>query len=279
MVGLEVEQEKIKNEKIDSMLCVINKRMSLKPNDDRLEIFQHLQRLDTIMEFYQVCRGGVQGVQKYSEVPGEPKAEKPTIKEVPPGAKEKEEKTPEEPTTHILDVFKCNKCNHAFEKINLFVKHFIKVHKDVIDANKNSSSFSFSNFWTKMKVRASVKKKDKEDEETKPEVRKTEEAQKSEELPKKPEKELSVIHELISLKLFKVKKSSNPPRNEKDITDLRLECESQPFIVQRRVHLNEEDEIEDETHAISISDIIHKNLNPFHVLLNASIDKKLHLQS
>ena len=258
----ELEQEKIKNEKIDSMLCVLNKRMNLKPNDDRLEIFQHLQRLDTIMEFYQVCRGGVQGVQKHSEDQLESKAEKPTIKEVPPDAKEKEEKTPEEPTTHILDVFKCNKCNHAFEKINLFVKHFIKVHKDVIDANKNSSSFSFSNFWTKMKVRASVKKKDKEDEEMKPEVSKTEDARKSEELPKKPEKKLSVIDELISLKLFKVKKSPNPSLKQKDITDLRMECESQPFIVQRRVHLNEDDEIEYDTHAISISDIIHKNLNP-----------------
>lgn len=263
----ELEREKIQNDKIDSMLGVLDKRMSLKSNDHRLEIFQNLQRLDTIMEFYQVCQGGVQGVQKTSQEQEAPEAEEPVIKEVPTEAKKKdlkeeEKKTSTEQTTHILDVFKCNKCNHAFEKINLFVKHFIKVHKDVIDANKNSSSFSFSNFWTKMKVRASVKKKDKEDEEKKTEVLKLEENQKIEELPKKPIQELSIIDELTSLKLFKVKKLQHSSLTKKDVTDLEMVCESQPFIVKRRMCMDEGDQIEENHNSISVSDFYNRNLKP-----------------
>merc|ERR1712142_1237977 len=79
-------------------------------------------------------------------------------KNVPVIDLDKEEKL----DTHILDVYKCTKCNHAFEKINLFVKHFIKAHKDVVNANRNSKSFSFSNFWIKMKVKASSSKKSSE---------------------------------------------------------------------------------------------------------------------
>ena len=263
----ELEKEKIQKDKIDAMLGVLNKRMCLKSNEDRLEIFQNLQRLDTIMEFYQVCWGGVQGVQKTSEEQKAPKAEEPVIQEVATQGKKKdrkeeEKKTPVEPTTHILDVFKCNKCNHAFEKINLFVKHFIKVHKDVIDANKNSSSFSFSNFWTKMKVRASVKKKENDDEEKKPEVQTAEENQKAQEPPKKPVKELSIIDELTSLKLFEVKKPPHSSLTKKDVTDLEMVCEPQPFIVQRRMYLDERDENEQDDHPTTVSDFFMKNLKP-----------------
>merc|ERR1712098_334644 len=129
--------------------------------------------------------------------------------------KEVKEAKPEEPQqeTRILDVFKCNKCNHAFEKINLFVKHFIKVHKDGIEATKNSSSFSFSNYWTKLKVKASVKKKPTDEEtaskaEIKPDVKKD-----SEITNIKPKKIVSVIEELKQLNLFKVHEPVNITSN------------------------------------------------------------------
>ena len=267
----ELEKQKIQNEKIDSMLRVIKKRAGLKPNEDRLEIFQNLQMLDTIMEFYQVCWGGVQGVQKSSDELDALKAKEPELKEFwkegkKKDVKEEEIKAPTEAVTHILDVFKCNKCNHAFEKINLFVKHFIKVHKDVIDANKNSSSFSFSNFWTKMKVRASVKKKDKEDDEKNCEMSKPEEKPTVKEEPKKHVVELSIIDELIALKLFKMKKPPLTSQIKYDATDtdvdLEMDCESQPFSIQRRIYLDERDAGEDDGYSLSVTDFHIKNRNP-----------------
>ena len=99
---------------------------------------------------------GPPGPSGFSSVKGPPGPPGPPK---PQGQPEITIEKEEPPVTHILDVYKCIKYNHAFEKINLFVKHFIKAHKDVINANRNSKSFSFSNFWTKMKVKASAKKK------------------------------------------------------------------------------------------------------------------------
>ena len=279
----ELEREKICNKKIDSMLEVLNRRIKAKDNNERLEIFQNLKKLDTIMEFYQVSQGGIQrsvtGMKDDLEnevetVEDEPEPE-PEIAEVSStkseekGKNEVEQKPPAEPVTHILDVFKCNKCNHAFEKINLFVKHFIKVHKDVIDANKNSSSFSFSNFWTKMKVRASVKKKNNEDqatEEKKPEEAKpiAHEVKPTTAAPtvKKPKKKLSIIDELESLNIFDFKKPP-PPRTDNEFeTTLAMSCESEAFTIPRIMNLSEEDVVDSSLEFATVDQLCYQNVDP-----------------
>ena len=186
------------------------------------------------------------------EIPKEvPKVE---VKDV----KKDEDKS--EPVTHILDVFKCNKCNHAFEKINLFVKHFIKVHKDVIDANKNSSSFSFSNYWTKMKVRASVKKKNEEQEANDKQEVDEKEIKKEEIKPKKIKKpKVSLMDELTALKLIEVKKPKSSVKSE-SVKDLILECESKPFIIGRKVHLEEDDGSSGSSKSLSVDQFCYQSL-------------------
>merc|ERR1719233_1405591 len=219
----DIENQKKAEAKIDTMIQMISSKIKPIPNDVKLEIFQNIQKANTILEFntfssgtpltpkkhrqrktvlktkklkpLQHSMGRVLTPKKY-KVDKSKKKVKVKAKQVastdnprpsappgppgPPGISSKnieanpplrppgpsgQFKTAEvsivddPPVTHILDVYKCIKCNHAFEKINLFVKHFIKAHKDVINAKRNSKSFSFSNFWTKMKVKASTKKK------------------------------------------------------------------------------------------------------------------------
>ena len=229
----QIENEAKMNSKIDQMIDVLNRRLITKPNNERLEIFQNLQKLDIIAEFYQVSEGGVSkstsGFKtELQERPDDDKEDSKADPEVENDQKESEPGDDEskEPATHILDVFKCNKCNHAFEKINLFVKHFLKVHKDVIDANKNSSSFSFSNFWTKMKVKAAVKKKQEE---------KQEETKKTDVKTNITKPKMTLMEELSSLKLFEFRKPLSKAVEVIDRLDLSLTCETERFVFSNKV--------------------------------------------
>ena len=156
-----------------------------------------------------------EGVDEIEEIEILPKVETPKNQENS-NAGDVGTKKPvtEETLTQILEVYKCNKCNHAFEKINLFVKHFIKVHKDVIDVNKTSANFSFSNFWTKMKVKASSR-------------RRNDAKRKNVEVAKD-------LHDGLSIESFLNVKKVRVVNDNIEELDLLMNCSSHPFRVEKK---------------------------------------------
>merc|ERR1719341_2280285 len=154
---------------LDKMISQLNMKLPDQPNQERLEIFQRLGKAETIVEYNLSASQGlvitpkkhknensVENRQRTALAPLQLRMGRqmtPTkYKGITSGEDEPApvSKTKEEKATGG-NVYTCIKCAQAFEKINLFVKHFIQNHKDVINANRNSKNFSFSNYWTKSK--------------------------------------------------------------------------------------------------------------------------------
>ena len=154
---------------LDKMISQLNMKLPDQPNQERLEIFQRLGKAETIVEYNLSASQGlvitpkkhknensVENRQRTALAPLQLRMGRqmtPTkYKGITSGEDEPAPvaKTKEEKATGG-NVYTCIKCGQAFEKINLFVKHFIQNHKDVINANRNSKNFSFSNYWTKSK--------------------------------------------------------------------------------------------------------------------------------
>ena len=158
--------------RLDRMISQLNLRMPDQPNQERLEIFQRLGKAETIVEYgLSVSQGLVITPLKHKNgnLGGKPQrtalaplqlsmGRQVTPTKYKGGSTGREEdpklavvvKAKEEKAS-VGNIYTCIKCDQAFEKINLFVKHFIQNHKDVINANRNSKNFSFSNYWTKSK--------------------------------------------------------------------------------------------------------------------------------
>ena len=154
---------------LDKMISQLDMKLPDQPNQERLEIFQRLGKAETIVEYNLSASPGLVITPKKHKNGNSSDDRKRTAlaplqlgmgrqmtptkykgitsggDEPAPVAKTKEEKATGG------NVYTCIKCDQAFEKINLFVKHFIQNHKDVINANRNSKNFSFSNYWTKSK--------------------------------------------------------------------------------------------------------------------------------
>ena len=248
----DIARENKENEKLDSLIDFLNRKK--KCDEKRLDIFQNFDKIERIMQAFRVAAGGQsvspsvggsghsQGQErktgrkskplqlamgpvviptKYKDHVSDEEQEVEEIEIIKTETKVpgpvSNDKPGKEAVTHILDVYKCNKCNHAFEKINLFVKHFIKVHKDVIDVNKSSSNFSFSNFWTKMKVKASSKKKNEA---------------------------VDVVDDGLSLESFLNVKKVKVVNDNNNGFDLLMNCSSHPFLVEKKaVRSKQEDDI------------------------------------
>ena len=190
------EQEAVKKSaaRMDKMIAILEDRMPVRPNQERLEVFQKLTKMETLLEFNLHSLGGSLTprkhrspgrVREYREVApiqlsmgrnitpskykrGEGKGEAKL--ETSEASVIDGDKAKVKAEAQVINVYKCIKCSNAFEKINLFVKHFIQNHKDIINANRNSKNFSFSNYWSKVKVKANVESK--ADSGTAPEIEK-----------------------------------------------------------------------------------------------------------
>ena len=166
---------------MDKMISILDTRMPEEPNHEKLEIFQRLRKMETILEYTLSSVGVPLTPLKFKAAKEQgPKKCEPALQLsmgpniTPTKFKSKEqfkqkkavqsaaietnvnENNKDEP---IISVYKCINCSNAFEKINLFVKHFIQNHKDIINANRNSKNFSFSNYWAKIKVKTNSSKK------------------------------------------------------------------------------------------------------------------------
>ena len=155
---------------LDKMISQLEVKLPDQPNQERLEIFQRLGKAATIVEYNLSASPGLvltpmkhknenlgDEQQRTALAPLQLSMGRQMTPTKYKGSSRREEetitlavKTKEEKSTGG-NIYTCIKCDQAFEKINLFVKHFIQNHKDVINANRNSKNFSFSNYWTKSK--------------------------------------------------------------------------------------------------------------------------------
>ena len=169
----EQEAERRAEAKLDKMITIMDHRVPDKPNEEKLEIFQKLSKMAALEEFSLASAGApltptkLQATKAVRAAPAPlqrsmGRAVTPTKYRSNSTATEPEVEAPVEAVAVVqvdtakseaVNVYKCIKCGQAFEKINLFVKHFIQNHKDIINANRNSKTFSFSNYWSKIKVK------------------------------------------------------------------------------------------------------------------------------
>ena len=179
------EEEKLEESqrRLDKMIDQLNLTIPDKSNQERLEIFQMLSKAETIVDFQLSASPGlVMTPMKHKEKESERERPRKVLaplqlgmgRQVTP-TKYKGSKNIEEESVSVVkskeeksvggNIYTCIKCGQAFEKINLFVKHFIQNHKDVINANRNSKDFSFSNYWTKSKKGVGKTDEEKKDSE------------------------------------------------------------------------------------------------------------------
>ena len=166
---------------LDKMISQLDMKLPVEPNSEKLEIFQLIRKAETIVEYNLSAAPGFEITpkkHKNEKSAGEKQQRRALAplqlsmgRQITP-TKYKGTRREDEPTTPVVkeekataggNVYTCIKCEQAFEKINLFVKHFIQNHKDVINANRNSKNFSFSNYWTKSKKGGGKGEEEKED--------------------------------------------------------------------------------------------------------------------